>query len=64
MPDEKKTTRPEIFFLPPLKMILTFFDRNSKKRESDKDTMQPDETKEEDVKRIINHLNDKDQTTN
>jgi hypothetical protein len=31
MPDEKKPPRPEIFFLPPLKMVLSFFDREFKK---------------------------------
>ena len=58
MPDEKqKTTRPEIFFLPPLKMVLSFFDR---KREKKEDTQPRDETKEQEVKRIINRLNDED----
>jgi len=64
MPDEKKPARPEIFFLPPLRMVLAFFDRDRKKRESEKDTSQQEESKEKDVKRIINHLNEEDKTTN
>jgi len=61
MPDDKKkTTRPEIFFLPPLKMVLSFFDR---KREKKEDTQPRDETTEQEVKRIINRLNDEDETT-
>jgi hypothetical protein len=35
MPDEKKKDlrHPETFFLPPLKMILSFFDREARQRE-------------------------------
>ena len=29
MPDEKKRSRPEIFFLPPLTMVLSFFDQRA-----------------------------------
>ena len=45
-------------------MVLAFFDRDRKKRESEKDTSQQEESKEKDVKRIINHLNEEDKTTN
>jgi len=64
MPDEKKPPRPETFFLPPLRMVLAFFDRDRKKRESEKDALQEEESKEKDVKRIINRLNDEDEKTN
>ena len=35
MPDEKKKDlrHPETFFLPPLRMILSFFDKESRQRE-------------------------------
>jgi hypothetical protein len=59
--EKKKPVRPEIFFLPPLKMVLSFFDRKSEKK---KDAQPRDESKEQDVKRIINRLNDNDKTPN
>jgi hypothetical protein len=61
--DEKKPSRPEISFLPPLKMVLAFFDREARKRMLKKDDTVPLESKEEqDVKRIIDRLNNKDQS--
>ena len=63
MADEKKTSRPEISFLPPLKMVLAFFDREARKRMLKKDDTLPLQSKEEqDVKRIIDRLNTKDQS--
>ena len=60
MPDEKKTDRPEISFLPPLKMLLAFFDREARKRVLKPEDTRPVETKEHDVKRIIDRLNEND----
>ena len=61
MPDEKKPLRPEIFFLPPLKMILTFFDRDSKKREQQKNVVEEQkESDEKTVVKLIEKLNEKD----
>jgi hypothetical protein len=34
MTDEKQPRRPEINFLPPLDMVLTFFDRKWRKRDA------------------------------
>jgi hypothetical protein len=63
MSDEKKSARPEISFLPPLKMVLTFLDREFRKRALKPDDTRPVETKEHDVKRIIDRLNDNDQSS-
>jgi hypothetical protein len=60
MPEEKKPSRPEISFLPPLKMILAFFDREARKLILKKDDTRPVDTKEDDVRRIIDRLNDTD----
>jgi hypothetical protein len=63
MPDEKKASRPEISFLPPLRMVLAFFDREARKPALKKDDTRPVETREHDVKRIIDRLNHTDQST-
>jgi hypothetical protein len=61
MSDEKKPDKPEIPFLPPLKMVLAFLDREARKRGLlKKDDTQPVNTKEYDVKRIIDRLNETD----
>lgn len=61
MSDEKKPDKPEIPFLPPLKMVLAFFDREARKRGFlKKDDTKPVNTKAYDVKRIIDRLNDTD----
>ena len=59
--EEKKTSKPEVPFLPPLKMVLAFFDREARKliRLKNDDT-RPVNTKGYDVKRIIDRLNDDD----
>lgn len=61
MPDEKKSFMTEISFLPPLKMVLAFFDRGARKPGLKKDDTRPVDTKEYDVKRIIDRLNKNDQ---
>jgi hypothetical protein len=61
MSDEQKSSRPEISFLPPLKMVLAFFDREARKRSPKKDDTQPLHSKEQDVKRIIDRLNNREQ---
>jgi hypothetical protein len=61
MSDEEKPDRPEIHFLPPLKMVLAFFDREARKRGFlKKDDTKPVNTKSYDVKRIIDRLKDTD----
>lgn len=61
MPDEKKPSRTEISFLPPLKMVLAFFDRDAWKPDLKKDDTRPVDAKEYEVKRIIDRLKKNDQ---
>lgn len=58
MPDEKKPAKPEIFFLPPLKMLLSFFDRESKKLAAEKS--EEKESNEKTVTKLIEKLSEKD----
>jgi len=59
MPDEKKSVHPETNFLPPLDMVLTFFDRLFPEPEQKK--MHPGEQKEEKkVEKLIEKLSDKE----
>jgi len=61
MPNEEKTTRPEISFLPPLKMVLIFFDREAKKREQQrKIAAEPKGSNEKAIAKLIEKLNEKD----
>ena len=62
MSDEKKKepVRPETFFLPPLKMILSFFDKESQHREKKHEDDQPQEkTVEKNVSKLIEKLSEK-----
>ena len=62
MPDEKKKLlHPEINFLPPLDMILSFFKKKDKPNAVNEAPQEPEEVKEQDVKRIINHINHDEQ---
>ena len=62
---EKKPVHPETFFLPPLKMILAFFDKESREREKKKDatgaTEKQEKTVEENVEKLIEKLSEKDE---
>ena len=56
----------ETFFLPPLKMILTFFDKEARQREKKKkDAAEPAENQEKatekDVEKLIEKLSEKDE---
>jgi hypothetical protein len=42
-------------------MVLAFFDREARKRSPKKDDTQPLHSKEQDVKRIIDRLNNREQ---
>lgn len=62
--DDKKKDRlhPETFFLPPLKMVLAFFDKeNRQKNKSEKDTEKKEETVEKNVEKLIEKLSKKDE---
>ena len=58
---EKKDLRhPETFFLPPLKMILSFFDKESRPREKKKqDVQHEEEAVGKNVEKLIEKLREK-----
>ena len=61
---KKDPLHPETFFLPPLKMILTFFDKEARQREKEKkDTNVENQEKatEKDVEKLIEKLSEKDE---
>ena len=62
MPDEKKKDplRPETFFLPPLKMILSFFDKESRREKKKKNAEKQEETVEKNVEKLIEKLSEKE----
>ena len=66
MPGEKdkKPSLPETFFLPPLKMILAFFDKEEHQREKQqKDAAAENQEKatEKDVEKLIEKLSEKEE---
>jgi hypothetical protein len=67
MSDDKKKKdsarlHPETFFLPPLKMFLAFFDKESRQREKKKeDDEKKEETVEKNVEKLIEKLSEKEE---
>ncbi len=64
MPDEKKKDaarlHPETFFLPPLKMLLSFFDQEARKRgKEQKDNQKQEEKVGRNVEKLIEKLSEK-----
>lgn len=60
--EEKKPRHPEINFLPPLNMVLTFFNKKLRKRNPEEQT--PDEQEEiteENVEKLIEKLSEKEE---
>jgi hypothetical protein len=62
MPDEEKPRHPETNFLPPLRMILSFFKKKTKKDDVDKKASEEEqkEVDEKAVEKLIEKLHDKD----
>ena len=60
MPDKDDSTKREIFFLPPLKMILSFFDKETRQREKEKAAAEA-KKEEEKVVKLIEKLSEKDE---
>jgi len=61
---KKDPLHPETFFLPPLKMILTFFDKESRQREKkkkDANAENQEKATEKDVEKLIEKLSEKDE---
>lgn len=69
MSDEKKKKdplHPETFFLPPLKMVLAFFDKETRQREKKKkdaaeDAEKKEESVEKNVEKLIEKLSEKEE---
>jgi hypothetical protein len=62
MPDEKKTRRPEVNFLPPLDMVLTFFDCTFRGRGAQEKTIdEQKQTDEKNIERLIEKLSEKEE---
>ena len=57
---EKKLLHPETFFLPPLKMVLTFLDKESDQDEN-KDVVNQEKATEKDVEKLIEKLSEEDE---
>lgn len=63
MPDEKKekdSRHPEINFLPPLKMFLAFFDKESRQKRRKKSAAQEDPD-EKNVEKLIEKLTESEE---
>jgi len=61
MPVEKKSLHPEVNFLPPLDMVLSFFDKESKKRNEKKSAMEEQkDSNEKSVEKLIEKLSEKE----
>jgi hypothetical protein len=62
MPDEKDPRHPEINFLPPLNMVLTFFDRAFRQRDEQKRLSEEHkETDEKNIEKLIEKLSEKEE---
>jgi len=57
---EKKPLHPETFFLPPLKMVLTFLDKELPLGEKD-DPETQEKTTEKDVEKLIEKLSEEEE---
>jgi hypothetical protein len=54
--------RPETFFLPPLRMVLAFFDKESRQREKKKKEAEKQKKKvEQNVEKLIEKLSEKEE---
>jgi len=58
---DKKPLHPETFFLPPLKMVLTFFDKEPQPEEKDTKAENQEKATEKDVEKLIEKLSEKDE---
>ena len=57
---DKKNRHPETFFLPPLKMVLTFFDKELQQDEKDAKSETPENVTEKDVEKLIEKLSEEE----
>ena len=59
--EKKKPLHPETNFLPPLKMFLAFFDRESRQNKKKKDAETKEHEDEKNVEKLIEKLSEKDE---
>ena len=60
MPEKKENEKPEIFFLPPLRMLLSFFDKEARRKKTEQTHEDEKESKEKTVEKLIEKLKKKD----
>jgi hypothetical protein len=59
---KKEPLHPETFFLPPLKMVLAFFDKESRQREKKKkEAEKQKKLDEKNVEKLIEKLSEKEE---
>jgi hypothetical protein len=59
---DKKKLHPETFFLPPLKMVLAFLDKEPRQDEQpDSEAENPENVTEKDVEKLIEKLSEKEE---
>jgi len=59
--EEKKPLHPETNFLPPLNMVLTFFNKTFRKRDSQQEAAEQKEVNEKNVEKLIEKLSEKEE---
>lgn len=59
--EEKKPLHPETNFLPPLNMVLTFFNKKFRKRQQQETVDEEKEVNEKDVEKLIEKLSEKEE---
>ncbi len=58
--NEKKPLHPETNFLPPLKMFLAFFDKESRQKKKKQNVEKQEDSDEKKVEKLIEKLSEKD----
>ena len=59
--EDKKPLHPETNFLPPLKMFLAFFDKESRQKKKKPNAEKQEEVNEKDVEKLIEKLSEEDE---
>ena len=59
--EDKKPRHPETNFLPPLKMFLAFFDKESRQKKKKQNTEKKEDINEKDVEKLIEKLSEEDE---
>ena len=59
--EEKKPLHPETNFLPPLNMVLTFFNKTFRKRDPQQEEDEQKEVNEKNVEKLIEKLSEEEE---